>query len=409
MKLSEALQMNRGVGPGFHFLRHALSFIIIAHHCRIAIRGVEEATYAKGAIMAGDVYHQLTYGQMVIEAMRPGLYALVGMFFALSGFLVTGSALRNPTVSTFFANRALRIVPALSVEVTLSAIILGPIVTMVALSQYFSDPLFLRYFLNILGVAQYRLPGVFADNPWAHLVNANMWTLAPEFWCYAITLLLMGTGLIVKRRFMTVAIVVAVIVSTLAILYDPTIAVHSDSTRFARWFIVLMFFLGMLFHIAADKIPLSPVLFVACAAGYYVLTIFNLLGPVAGIMLTYCMVYLGFMTFPWFDRMIRDDMSYGMYLYGFPITQTAVWLLLPRLDGLNMIGQFAIIFPLVVATTMLFSIVSWKTIERPALRLKKYTTRFMKDFTQAPPRAPDNDFASNVGLTSPALHPESPR
>lgn len=379
MKLSDALQRHKGVGPGFHFLRHALSFIIIAHHCRIAIRGVEEPTYAKGAVMAGGLLHQLTYGQLVIEAMRPGLYALVGMFFALSGFLVTGSALRNPTVSTFFANRALRIVPALSVEVTLSALILGPLVTTAALSRYFSDPLFAHYFLNILGVAQYRLPGVFDANPWPHLVNANMWTLAPEFWCYAMTLVLMATGLIVKRRFMTVAILIAVIVSTLAILYDPSISVHSDSTRFARWFIVLMFFLGMLFNVAADRIPMSPLIFVGCAVGYYLLTLFNLLGPLAGVMLTYCIVYLGLVSFPWFDRLVRDDLSYGMYLYGFPMTQTAVWLLLPRLDGLNMLGQFAVIFPLVLVATLTFSIVSWKTIERPALRLKKYTSRFMKE------------------------------
>jgi peptidoglycan/LPS O-acetylase OafA/YrhL len=401
MKLSEALQRHKGVGPGFHFLRHALSFVIVAHHCRIAIRGIEGATYAKGAVLAGGAYRQLTYEQLAIEAMRPGLYALVGMFFALSGFLVTGSALRNPTVSTFFANRALRIVPALSVEVTLSALILGPIVTTAALSRYFSDPLFAHYFLNILGVAQYRLPGVFAANPWPHLVNANMWTLAPEFWCYAITLFLMGTGLIMKRRFLTIAILIAVLVSTLAILYEPAIQVHSDSTRFARWFIVLMFFLGMLAYVAADRIPLSPSLFVGCALGYYVLTILNLLGPVAGLMLTYCMVYLGFMTFPWFDRLVRDDLSYGMYLYGFPITQTAVWFLLPRLGGLDMLGQFAVIFPLVIVATLLFSIVSWKTIERPALRLKKYTTRFMKDPPRAAePRLVDGEGVSGASVTA---------
>jgi len=390
MKLSQALQQNKGVGPGFHFLRHALSFVILAHHCRIAIRGVEDPTYAKGAVMAGGLYHQLTYGQLAIEAMRPGLYALVGSFFALSGFLVTGSALRNPTVSTFFANRALRIAPALSVEVTLSAILLGPVVTTMALSHYFADPLFFNYFQNILGHAQYRLPGVFIDNPWPALVNANMWTLAPEFWCYAITLVLMGTGLIVKRRFMTVAILLAVLVASIALIVDPTLDVHWGTTRFARWFIVLMFFLGMLFYVAAEHIPLSRTLFLAAAVGYYVLTIFNLLGPLAGILLTYCTVYLGFLAYPWFDRLLRDDLSYGMYLYGFPITQTAVLFLLPRLSGLDIAGQFAIIFPLVLSATIVFSIVSWKTIERPALRLKKYTTRFIKEA----PKPPKPDAAS---------------
>lgn len=50
------------------------------------------------------------------NALRPALFSLVGMFFALSGFLVTGSAFRNPKVKVFFANRALRILPALTVD-----------------------------------------------------------------------------------------------------------------------------------------------------------------------------------------------------------------------------------------------------------------------------------------------------
>ena len=55
------------------------------------------------------------------------------MFFALSGFLVTGSALRTGRLVPFLGLRVLRLLPALFVEVTLSAIILGGIFTQSAI------------------------------------------------------------------------------------------------------------------------------------------------------------------------------------------------------------------------------------------------------------------------------------
>ena len=97
--------------------------------------------------------------------LRPFVVALLVTFFALSGFLVTGSAIRTRTIRQFFANRALRICPALSVEVTLSAIVLGAIFTVLPLQDYFSSAGFFRYFGNIFGFVEFTLPGVFKNLP----------------------------------------------------------------------------------------------------------------------------------------------------------------------------------------------------------------------------------------------------
>ena len=64
---------------------------------------------------------------------------IVPMFFALSGFLVAGSFERSKTLITFLGLRVFRIVPALSVEVFLSAIILGSFFTTNDLRNYLSD------------------------------------------------------------------------------------------------------------------------------------------------------------------------------------------------------------------------------------------------------------------------------
>ena len=74
----------------------------------------------------------------------------VEMFFILSGFLVAGSGQRL-SLGDFIANRSLRIVPALAVDIVLCALILGPIFTVLPLGEYFTHQTFFDYFWNIVG------------------------------------------------------------------------------------------------------------------------------------------------------------------------------------------------------------------------------------------------------------------
>ena len=372
--LDDALVSCGGIGPGFHMVRHLLSFLILAHHCRVAVFGVGVGdTYEKGISFASAGVAKLTKGQIIIELLRPGLFALVGMFFALSGFLVVASAIRSRSTKTFFANRALRIVPALSVEVALSALVLGPLVTSLPMEQYFSNPQFWRYFGNIIGEVTFELPGVFLTNPWPALVNANLWTLPPEFGCYLLMLILMVTGALFQPKRLTAAIGIAAVVAVVLEFYDPiTFSIRRDTTRFTEWYVELMFLFGALLYVNAARIPLTFELFLAAAVGYYLMTIFNKFGVLSGMLLAYCAVYIGMQSFPLFDRFVKKDLSYGIYLYGFPITQATILLLLSRLPGDSSLFKFLIIFPVVLGLTVLFATVSWNYIEKPALAIRKY-------------------------------------
>jgi peptidoglycan/LPS O-acetylase OafA/YrhL len=146
----------------------------------------------------------------------------VPAFFALSGFLVTGSALRLRATVPFLTFRVLRILPALLVEVTLSAIVLGALFTRLPLSTYFSDPQFFRYFGNIVGLITFHLPGVFEANH-VSTINANLWTLPAEFDCYFITAMLMFSGLAYNRLALT-AIMVVVTAVLIASTHFQTLA-----------------------------------------------------------------------------------------------------------------------------------------------------------------------------------------
>jgi len=108
--------------------------------------------------------------QIATGPFRPLVCFLLPAFFALSGFLVAGSLVRNDLLS-FGALRFLRIFPALIGEVVISALIIGPVFPILSLNQYFTNQTFYKYFLNVIGYIHYQLPGVFLGVPLNAMVN----------------------------------------------------------------------------------------------------------------------------------------------------------------------------------------------------------------------------------------------
>ena len=370
MTLKEALDEHKGIGPGFHFLRHFLSVLIILWHCRQIVYWTHSAEIlaAQGQINIGT---SRALDWNLEDVVRPGVHALVGTFFALSGFLVAGSALRTGSMGRFFANRSLRIFPALGVETLLSALILGPIVTEYSMWAYFTDYDFYRYFGNIFGFIYFWLPGVFLHLPLPRTVNGQLWTLPSEFYCYLIMLGLMATSLL-KRRDLLLWLGVAGMVTMVGLYqYNPAQFDPKSENMFAPWYIVVLFFIGALYFFHADKIPLKLWMFIVSAVAYWAIIFSNMFTPLSGLFLTYCMVYVGFMRFPWWDRLVKSDYSYGLFLYHFPIIQTYMFVLQSHIVQLSLPKQMLLIFGLGLPTTLVFAALSWRFVEKPALSLRK--------------------------------------
>ena len=365
-----APQQGHAMRPGFHFLRHLLSVIILGFHSYVlAFGGNGNIGYAKGDLLATAGH--LTTRQYAIEALRPGLFALTAMFFALSGFLVLGSALRTRDTRRFFTLRALRILPALCTEVALSAFILGPVVTTMAPADYFTNAETYSYFGNIVGRIQYELPGVFTHNPLPDVVNVNLWTLHAEFGCYLLIGVLMMTGLLYKTKTVSIIIIACVIAAGyVSAVPELGLPARYGATHFQSWFLVVMFALGMLFALNAAAIPINSTLCAVCGAAYFGLMILGICDALAAVLLTYVMFYLGACRFDWFDRLVKDDCSYGIYLYGYPITQAVIFALGDRLAGLSGLSHLAVVSALSISLTFGFALFSWRNIEKPFLRLK---------------------------------------
>ena len=384
MTLKDALDRHKGIGPGFHFLRHFLSVAIILWHCRQVVYWTNSAEIlaSQGKINIG-LSRALEWN--LEDVVRPGVHALVGIFFALSGFLVAASAVRTGSMGRFFANRALRIFPALSVETLLSALILGPLVTELSLRAYFTDHEFFRYFGNIVGFVYFWLPGVFLDLPLPRTVNGQLWTLPSEFYCYLIMLGLMATS-VIKNRDLLLWLGISALAAMVALYhFSPLQFDPKSENMFAPWYLVALFFMGAIFFFHAEKIPLKLWIFIVSATAYWLIIFNNVVTPLSGIFLTYCMAYVGFLRFPWWDNLINSDYSYGLFLYHFPIIQTYMFVLQPHIAKLPLATQMLVIFGLGLPTTLLFAALSWRFIEKPALSLRKAfaKTRAVNDVESA--------------------------
>ena len=368
-----ALSRYKGNGPGFDILRIVLAMVIFAGHARWAtgLAGMAIAQVAdKARLTANHAVTTTVGGVLHVSAWtgpgRPIKLALVPMFFALSGFLVAGSAFRLRHTGTFLAHRVLRIFPALVVEVALSALLLGILFTTLPLSSYFADPQFSEYLLNAVGDISYTLPGVFLNNPVKFVVNVNLWTLPSEFYCYLLMAGLMLTGLVYNRRAYTALMAVA----TLALAVAHAISGFSTPLGpFPAHVIVYYFLFGVLFFHWRDRIPASPWLFVASAAASYGLLMFDATVYLAPLPVAYMTLYVGLIPVPKSRLLSSGDYSYGIYLYGFPITQSLIALRPDWFTGGTV--QFLTLLMAALALTTLFAAGSWHLVEKRALALKK--------------------------------------
>lgn len=345
-----------GFGPGFDFVRIALAVGVMVWHALAAVAGDTDAGKASPVWMA--------------------IYAILPMFFALSGFLVTGSALRLP-LKQYVLNRVFRIVPALGVDIGLSALVLGPLFTAFTLAAYFSGHQFWIYFLNIVGFVHYQLPGVFLDNPLHGIVNGSLWTVPYEIACYVVMSLMIAAGIVRSARW---AALIAVGWLAAGVVLDAAggtgVALVDKGLGFLFLkngaTLVAYFLGGSALYLARARVPFDHRIAAALVA---VLAAVSLLVPGTAVwgrpvlalaclpVFVYLVAYAGMLRLPAVPLFDRGDYSYGVYLYHFPILQA-----LQHVFGFRSWLLLAMIAIVPVTAMAMFS---WHLIEKPILKQRK--------------------------------------
>jgi peptidoglycan/LPS O-acetylase OafA/YrhL len=285
----------------------------------------------------------------------------VFVFFVISGYLITESFCRNPNPGGFVLRRAARIYPGLLVNGLVIACVLGPIVTSLPLSQYFADPKF-RAFLGeyaTLWPGPLALPGaLFAQTTVGNLVNGAFWTLVFEVMMYA-TVLILGVARLLRLETAVTLLVVGIF------------AIWWDERWSLAWLGYLRGWLWMLSHFAAGMVMYflrGRIVF----CWYWALLALALLVVTSqfGEFITFFSLSCGYLTIYAGQARYRPrldyarhmgDLSYGIYIYGWPCEEFVMWLTGGRAQWWEVaLGSLAMVLPL--------AWLSWHGIEKWALR-----------------------------------------
>lgn len=303
----------------------------------------------------------------------PPLTQLLGLgwvdgFFAISGYLIVSSWFRNPQVGQYFIARCLRILPGLWICLAVTAFIIAPIgVTLQGGSagKLLVSCAPIEYVLKNSAVWMFKfdIGGTPHDIPVSGIWNGSLWTLGWEVLCYIAVVVFGITGLLSRRWFVPLVLVLAL---SWSILLPPWGGIHAIAANAARF--AVMFSAGALIYQCRNVIPARWSLVVVGAvivlASSAVVPNYRL---VAALPMAYVIIISG--------SLIQNKimslstvLSYGVYIYAFAIQQLLV---ICGLASMN-----AILFSLISVVVVLpIAALSWFVIEKPALSLKGHLRR----------------------------------
>jgi len=338
--LLDQIQKGNGATAGFDYLRLGLALAVVVWHSVILTSG------------SLALYQALWSGPF-----RFLLAAILPMFFALSGFLVTGSLVRT-RLHQFAVLRVLRLAPALAVEVTLSALILGVLFTTLPLRDYLTSPELGGYFGNIVGLVHFTLPGVFEHNRVPRVVNSQLWTIPFELECYvSLVIVSLLMGLRHRRVFVALLVLFSLAATAGAVLNNSV----SPFAPLQGRVLVVAFLAGVAIHIYRDWIPYSSFIGVGAAVASAVLLQIPDTAYLAALPVAYLTVWIGLMRPP---KIPFGDLSYGVYLFHFPVEQTIAHLF----PGGACWWQMTL---MALPASLLCAWLSWNLVEQPFLSRKK--------------------------------------
>ncbi|GGE44763.1 acyltransferase [Agaricicola taiwanensis] len=311
----------------------------------------------------------------------------VNLFFGISGCLILASWERHPDPLRFALARTLRIMPALIVAACVM-VVSGMWLTQLPLTDYLTSSKLGAFLLKAFSFnARATLPGVFESQVPTNIVLMTIWTLKYEVAAYLGVLVFGLIGLTRSRFFYPVALTVCIAAEVALALWPEIAQKHTSLPHFARF--GFCFVLGMSAWRFRAYVRLDGTLFLVAIAALATATLF---GGLPRALLYPAEIYAGLWValsprLPVVGWLQQTDLSYGIYLYGWPISQA----LQVQWPGVGMPSLVALSMVLAVGAAAL----SWIMVERPSVRaLPRMTAwammRATKPIIVAPSQNPSN-------------------
>jgi peptidoglycan/LPS O-acetylase OafA/YrhL len=339
----------------FDFLRLLFASLVIITH-----------SYVLSGSTKGDWLHRISDQQLSFSDIG------VKGFFIISGFLIFQSLERSNSLVDYYWKRVLRLFPALAV-VLLLTVLLAPLVYQSAL-PYLHNKAVWTYVPNnlLLYRNQYTISGVFDNNKYQSVINGSLWTISYEFTMY---LLLSFLFFFRKNAFVVNAILIGAFSLLMVgnLFFFEQLGKHNFILA-GKWLLDLSAFFMAGSLLASLKIAQRNYFNLLAIVAFAVVVIslkFNCFAQVKFFTLPVIIICFGLRSTLILNAIGETigDLSYGIYIYAFPVQQTLVYYF--NLDCLQLFFYSLII-------SSVFAYLSWHLIESKALQFKRITSKHLR-------------------------------
>jgi peptidoglycan/LPS O-acetylase OafA/YrhL len=348
----------------FDIIRLCLAFLVIySHSYPLLGYGLKEPLF----VLSG---RQCILGELAVTA-----------FFMISGFLITRSWNGSRSFQSYIEKRVCRIYPGFLVASLLCLFIVGPLGASNRFN-YWREIHPFSFAANLL-LLQPQFPRSFQNLAINH-VNGSLWSIPWEFYCYLAIPVAAFLGCIRRRGWLLALFIVSMVLLVAKIQFVPKLPFPGK--------IATAFMSGQVFYLYSDVIrykkpilivSLLLLLFSAVASNLH---LFHIFLPLFG---SYILFYIAFVpsrTLAFAKSLTKgNDLSYGVYLYGWPVQQLIVQAYQRHLTPLSL-------FVLAMLGSTVLGGFSWFLVER----------RFLARRTER------KVSAAQVAYPAPATFPGSP-
>jgi peptidoglycan/LPS O-acetylase OafA/YrhL len=295
------------------------------------------------------------------------MFSYIGVkgFFILSGYLIFQSLQRSETLIEYYWKRILRLFPGLALVLIITILFVYGVYDQ-TYGSYWTNESVWAYFKNniLLFQIQYSIPGVFENNPYPNAINGSLWTIPFEFSLY----ILLSMLFYIRQNNVLSKI-------SISIFFLLFILIHyMFSNQLTEVYFILngqLFFeLGAFFLSGAflgafeiEKIRFKNSIIIIFSILIVISLYFNFFYLIKLFALPIVVILFGISSTKFINSIGNKigDLSYGIYLYSFPVQQILVYFF--HLDVYELILSSTII-------SAIFAYLSWHLVEKKALKLK---------------------------------------